>query len=91
MKFKHFSFHDGRTTNVAYMNGYSFGDRMLEGIAFKVEIVNGDLVVNFAEPNGIYEQTLDQKYWLEQAQRYAEDEDIFYDKPDMNGFDLTLE
>lgn len=61
------------------MDGYSFGDRILEGVMFKVfyDIV-GDLCVDTVESwdeNG-YLAGLNKEYWLEMVLSYAKNNDI---------------
>lgn len=89
-KFKHFGYEDGRTTNVAYLNGYYFGDRLLEGVYFKVAITDGLLAVEFAQPDCNYIKDLNKKKILKQARTFAEEYDIFSEKPDGSGEDLEL-
>jgi hypothetical protein len=92
MKFKGFSYEDGRIIKVAYFDGYGFGDRMLEGVPFKAEVTkDGKLKVSFAEPDGAYEQGLNRKKWEKEALEYAETEDMFSDSIDLRGEDVALE
>lgn len=90
-KFKGFSYEDGRIVSTAYFDGYDFGDRLLEGVSFKAEVVDGKMTVTFTNPNDKYERGLNQSYWLEQAKAYAEEHDIFNETPDLRGVDLALE
>ena len=92
MKFKGFSYEDGKTVSVAYLDGYNFGDKLLEGVSFKCEINDeGELTASFTNPEGSYEKGLNQKKWVKEAQAYAVDNDIFSEKPDLTGEDLFLE
>ncbi len=89
--YKGFSYEDGRIVNVAYFNGYDFGDRMLEGVPFKAEVINGELRVSFAYPKGRYESGLNQDKWLKEALEYAQDNDTFFERATLDGECLYLE
>lgn len=93
MKFKGFSYDDPSRPMIstAYFDGYSFGDRLLEGVMFRATCENGNLVVSFVSPNGEYERLLNQQHWLVEAQKFAEGNDIFSDKSDGMGEDVALE
>jgi hypothetical protein len=89
--FKGFSYEDGRIVSTAYFDGYNFGDRLLEGVSFKAEVADGKMAVSFTNPNGKYEKGLNQSYWLEKAQEFAANHDIFSELPNLRGEDLALE
>ena len=38
MRFKHFETESGKTIKTAQFDGYSIGDRLLEGLMFQVDI-----------------------------------------------------
>ena len=91
-KFKGFSHDDGTLEKKAYFDGYGFGDKLLEGVAFCAEINDdGDLVVSFVDPYGPYERKLNQPELLKEALEYALTEDVFCDSPELIGGDLMLE
>jgi hypothetical protein len=76
---------------VAYLDGYLFGERMLEGVVFKFEITpHGKMKASFLNPNGIYEQGLNQKKWLKDALAFAKEHDIFDDSPTLDGEQVLL-
>jgi hypothetical protein len=95
MKPTHFSFEDGRTTQVAYFDGYDFGDRLLEGVPFKATILsNGKIQIQFAFPKGEYERQLNQKHWIKEAKEFAEEEDncdSYNSDPDLASEGLVME
>jgi hypothetical protein len=69
-------------TEALYLDGYSFGDRMLEGLSVKFTIVDGNLVATANWP-----EWLDANYWKEQAVQYALDADTFSSTADNSGDD----
>ena len=92
--FKGFSYADETKplVKVAYFDGYAFGDRMLEGVSFKAQIdADGHMSVAFTNPDGRYEQGLNQKKWLKDALAFAEEHDIFCEQSNLRGEDLALE
>lgn len=59
------------------MDGYGFGDRLLEGVMFEVRMDEHDAVtVRIKADFESYFNTLNTKLWLERAQRSAEQEDV---------------
>ena len=68
------------------MNGYCFGERVMEDVMFRVEIKNDEIVVSvkdeWPEREGdpwekcSYLFTLNKDYWMQQALEYAQDNDI---------------
>lgn len=64
----------------AWFDGYPFGDTLLEDVYFKVKFAhNGNAVVESLDDwkENAYLKGLDEEYWLEQAQDYAESTDVF--------------
>jgi hypothetical protein len=69
-----------------YLDGYSFGDRLLEGLLIKVTLNDEgtELQITADWPKGI-----DPEYWVPQALSYIRDVDNLYTDPDLeeeNGF-----
>jgi len=59
------------------MDGYAFGDRLLEGVLFKVFFNETDeLCVKPDALDGGYLKQLNEKHWMKQALEYAERNDI---------------
>lgn len=92
-----FVYEDGRETDTAYIDAYSFGDRLLEGVMVRVSITEDKhLELQFVESAKEYVQGLNQKYWLREATAYVlqviekEDDAIFNDMPDGQGVDLMV-
>lgn len=89
MGFSHFEYGDGRRTQKAYFDGYSVGERLLEGLMFSCEIQNdGSIVVEFVELDDPYVQGLNTAKWRAEALQYAKDNDVFSDSPDGDGEDV---
>jgi hypothetical protein len=67
--------------DVVYLHGYFFGDRLLEGVLFKCVI---DTMTDNVKVLGVtdecvpYFSQLNVEMWLSAAQKYAEQNDIFY-------------
>lgn len=80
MRFKHFETESGKTIKTAQFDGYSIGDRLLEGLMFQVDIQDDGTMKVYVKPN-------DQKWfdqfntakWIKEAQEFAESNDIFED------------
>lgn len=62
------------TERIFLVDGYSFGDRLLEGVMFEVEFDNnGDITsVKVEDESADYFEQLNTEYWLGAAERYAE-------------------
>jgi hypothetical protein len=60
-------------------DGYSFGDRTLEGVTFKATIEDGELVVDAVGgwDNDSYLRTLNKEYWLGIAKEVVQEDDVF--------------
>lgn len=77
-------------TDTAYLDGYDFGDRLLEGVMFRCDIApGGKLVVTVAEQSKPYFKGLNPD-WLQKAQDFAEQHDVFSETED-GGEDVVLE
>ena len=87
---KFFQYEDGRTTQVAFLDGYSFGDRLLEGVCFKCTVAKGGMTVEFVEPNNTYVKGLNKKKWLKEAKDFAVQHDIFDEAADGSGEQIEL-
>lgn len=62
----------------AYINGYDFGDTLLEGVLFRIEIDNNKFTCNQVDLEAFdYFQQLNQKKWFKEAVKYANQNDIF--------------
>jgi hypothetical protein len=59
----------------AHMDGYGFGDTILEGVTFEVRISEGTTRVNVAAKDAKYFKTLNERLWLEHALDYAKGTD----------------
>jgi hypothetical protein len=83
---KCFDYEDGRTTQTAFIDGYSFGDRLLEGVMVRCFLdEKGFLEVSFLEEDIPYLSQLNEDYWLEAALESAKGRDIFCEKEDGDG------
>lgn len=88
---KCFDYEDGSTTQTAYINGYYFGDRQLEGVMFKCVLDDkGFLVISTDEDSVPYMSTLNENYWLGAALHFAEGNDIFCDNNSGSGEELCF-
>jgi len=59
------------------VNGYGFGDRILEDVYFKVLLSDtGEYIVVEAEGQEAYTHQLNMKHWLEEAHEYVKQHDF---------------
>ena len=78
MKYLYFENESGDQFDTALMDGYSVGDRLLEDVMFVCKIEDGKLnVIGVDEDSKPYFSELNEKLWMERAQKYAQDYDMF--------------
>lgn len=78
-KIKYFETENGETIKTAEFDGYNFADRLLEGVMFQATIQeDGTLKVNVSPDSESYFANFNQEKFLEQALKYANNEDEFY-------------
>jgi hypothetical protein len=78
VKFKHFIDDDGNTFNMAMMNGYNVGGKVLENVLFEIHVQeNGDISVNVRAEDADYFSTLNEAKWLKEVKTFAINYDIF--------------
>jgi hypothetical protein len=58
------------------MDGYGFGDRLLEGVMFEVRVGKKGLQVRVQDDCSDYFSGLNKKKWLKEAAEYAKDNDV---------------
>jgi hypothetical protein len=58
------------------MDGYAFGDRLLEGVMFEVRVGKKGLDVKVADDCEEYFSGLNTKKWLKAAKEHAQENDI---------------
>jgi len=69
--------HCGKEKKTAYVDGYHFGERLLEGIKFMLEIQDNKLTcTGVAEQDQEYFSTLNEDKWIDACNEYCEDVDI---------------
>lgn len=74
-----------------YVDGYQFGDRLLEGVMFKITVTKQNKLKAEIAPG--FEDSLeglDKKYWLKLAVEHAETVDIFEADSKSSGEDVIL-
>lgn len=60
------------------MDGYPFGDRLLEGVMFEVRVdAKGKFSVKIDKDSAAYFSDLNQAKWLKAAKEYAKKNDIW--------------
>jgi hypothetical protein len=70
-------------TNYAVVNGYSFGDRLLEDVRFKITIdANGTFHAEVFPQYKEYFNDLNTTKWLAEACRFAQTVDVYEDEND---------
>ena len=91
--FKGFDHADGRIVPNAYMNGYAFAERLLEGAYFRIHInENGTLTATPTKAAETYMKSsrISIPKWCKVAEEYAEQYDCFAENEDGSGEDLNL-
>ena len=84
----YFETDDEQQLDTALFDGYPVGDRLLEGVMFIVNIVNGKLEATIHPDDEGYFSTLNTKLWLKKVTDYIQDYDVFT-HPE-NGEDVYL-
>jgi hypothetical protein len=75
----HFEDEDGKKFMEAYIDGYHFGETLLEGVIFRAFIKGNKLKVELAKKEDIgYFNTLNTKMWLKAALECANEEDDIF-------------
>lgn len=72
------------TVDALYMDGYSFGDRLLEGVPFKLTIEGGVLK---AECIDKYDEGINWPYWEKKCIEFALQDDAFSTSPKLDDDD----
>ena len=62
--------------DMAYVDGYSFGDRILDGVVFEATIVDDDIRVVVRDDAKRYFEDLNQEKWLKAAKEHAKTTDV---------------
>ena len=57
------------------MDGYSFGDTLLEGILFEIRVVDDKLKASTPDDSKEYMDNLNEAKWLKAAEDAADDEE----------------
>jgi hypothetical protein len=65
-------------TNEAYVDGYSFGDRLLEGVMFRITLVGNKFKAEVPPEFATYMEDLNEKKWLKAAEECCEEIDVFH-------------
>jgi len=66
----------GKNVESALLDGYHFGDRLLEGVMFEVRLVDEKFTASLVEETS-YTEGLNMVKWLKTAAKYAETHDVF--------------
>jgi hypothetical protein len=61
----------------AYIDGYDIGERLLEGVPFKVELTGRKFKCSTTPGSETYMDSLNKKKWLREARAYAATQDFF--------------
>jgi hypothetical protein len=60
----------------ALVDGYGFGDRVLEGVYFEVRVVKGKISVSTCEAHKDYMGGLNEKKWMKEAKSFVKETDV---------------
>lgn len=86
-KWKHFKTVDGNTTNKITVNGYNYGDTLLEDVLFDIEIKEGELEIKVQNSSKEYFSQLNEEHWYSTIlETFEEGEPIFTE----NGEEMVL-
>jgi hypothetical protein len=89
-KFQGFEKQDGTIFSTGFLDGYEFGDTLLEQVPFKFE-VNENRILSVSIKKCEYTKTLNIKKWEKIAIQYAEKGDCeFIDNESLVGESLVL-
>jgi hypothetical protein len=72
-----------RVIDKAYIDGYPFGERILDGVIFEITIENDAFKAKITPKCADYFAKLNEKRWLAEAEEYAARNDVFGVDPDM--------
>ena len=79
-KVKHFETVSGKIVKTAEFDGYSIGDRLLEGLMFQISVQeDGTLKASVKDKDKAYFSDFNQEKFLKLAVDYAYENDIFYE------------
>ena len=79
-KVKHFETVSGKIVKTAEFDGYSIGDRLLEGLMFQISVQeDGTLKASVKEKDKAYFSDFNQEKFLKLAVDYAYENDVFYE------------
>lgn len=75
-----------REVDVLYLDGYNFGDRLLEGVIFQIRVAPGgdNLAVSVDGQDEKYLKDLNSRKWLNEAREYALTTDVLSTERDMS-------
>ena len=62
---------DGETVKYAYVDGYNFGERLLEGVIFCLTIKDDKVTADIRKADASYMKQLNKKMWVKEAVKYA--------------------
>lgn len=76
---------DGNVHEFAYVNGYLFGDRLLENVMFECVVENDAVVVRGVMPAcRNYFNQLNCDMWLAAAREFVKEHDVFSTKDNLD-------
>ena len=79
-KVKHFENVSGKIVKTSEFDGYSIGDRLLEGLMFQISVQeDGTLKASVKEKDKAYFSDFNQEKFLKLAVDYAYENDVFYE------------
>lgn len=70
-----------RVVEKAYVNGYAFGDRLLEDVFFEITIVKSRVKAEVIPEHAEYLADLNAKKWTAAAAKFARETDVLMSKP----------
>jgi hypothetical protein len=72
-----------REVKKAYVDGYDFGDRMLEDVIFEITIVKGKIKAQVTPDSADYFSDLNEKKWLKTIEEGIDEDHTMFVNPNV--------
>jgi hypothetical protein len=64
--------------DTVFVDGYDFGDKLMEGVKFKVKFIDGKAkCIGVEEDSEPYMKQFDWEHWKKRCEEFAQDYDVF--------------
>lgn len=69
-----------KKVNEAYVDGYAVGDRLLEGVVFRITLEGNKFKASTPAEFVTYMEDLNEKKWLKEVEKFCENNDVYHAK-----------